>query len=157
MTKQLAAGVVAGLCATLVLSMLMFTQSAMPQLDIITLLANVLRELGVAVGHTSAELAGWLVFVAIAGLWWGAAFGVMAPILPGRRCWEKGVYFGIGTALLLMLMVMPMAGAGYFGMHLEPIAPLVSFAFHLVYGPILGIVYAELMAYCPGPLDTLRA
>ncbi|MFZ0255105.1 MAG: DUF6789 family protein [Gammaproteobacteria bacterium] len=41
-------------------------------------------------------------------------------------------------------MVMPLAGAGYFGLHLNPMQPLVTLVEHLVYGVVLGAVYGRL-------------
>jgi hypothetical protein len=44
-----------------------------------------------------------------------------------------------------MLMVMPLAGAGYFGMDLTLLDPVVSVIYHIIYGVTLGGVYALLV------------
>lgn len=43
-----------------------------------------------------------------------------------------------------MLMVMPLAGAGDFGMDLSPLEPIATFIYHLLYGAVLGVVYGAL-------------
>jgi len=75
---------------------------------------------------------------------WGTLFGIMLPVLPGRRYWVKGIAFGVIAGMLTMLMVMPLAGAGYFGMDLTLLDPVISLVYHLVYGVTLGGVYALL-------------
>lgn len=136
-------GLFAGLLATLVLSLLMLTKNFLPQLETITMLDGVLRVFLEASGEQSlpAPLGGWLWHFVIGTLWWGALYGVIEPILPGNQPWKKGISFGIGGAIFVMLMVMPLAGAGYFGMHLELIQPIVTFVEHLIYGCVLGFVY----------------
>ena len=37
-------------------------------------------------------------------------------------------------------MVMPMAGAGLFGMKLGMMAPLMTWVLHLVFGAVMGLV-----------------
>jgi hypothetical protein len=69
----------------------------------------------------------------------------MIPILPGRKYWIKGCAFGVIAGLLTMLMVMPLAGAGYFGMDLTLLDPVVSVIYHIIYGVTLGGVYALLV------------
>ena len=44
----------------------------------------------------------------------------------------------------MLLMVTPLAGAGYFGMHLSWLDPLVSMVYHVIYGVVLGTVYGIL-------------
>ena len=68
----------------------------------------------------------------------------MVPILPGRQAWQKGVSFGFGASLLIMLMLMPLAVAGYFGMELSPLQPVLTLLLHLVYGAVLGATFERL-------------
>jgi hypothetical protein len=42
---------------------------------------------------------------------------------------------------MMMLVVMPMAGAGSFGLGLGIMAPLVTLALHIVFGLVLGGIY----------------
>jgi hypothetical protein len=85
---------------------------------------------------------GWLWHLVIGTLLWGTLFGIMLPILPGRSYWVKGAAFGVIAGLLTMLLVMPLAGAGYFGMKLTLLDPIVSLVYHIIYGVTLGGVYS---------------
>ncbi len=145
--KVILAGMVAGLAATLVLSLLMLTEAWIPQLDTVIMLDGVARAVFSDL-QVPVPLAGWLWHFVIGTLWWGPLFALMVPILPGRRTWQKGMAFGFGASLLILLMVLPVAGAGYFGMDLSALQPIVTMVLHLVYGAVLGAVFARL----PGKL-----
>ena len=136
-------GAAAGLAATVVLSLLMLTKGWLPQLDLVLMLDGVAHTLLTDLG-LPVPMAGWLWHFAIGTLWWGPLFAIMVPILPGRRIWQKGMSLGFGAALLIMLMVMPLAGAGYFGMQLSPLQPVVTLLLHLAYGAVLGAVFERL-------------
>ena len=145
--KVILTGMVAGLAATLVLSLLMLTEAWIPQLDTVVMLDGVARAVFSDL-QVPVPLAGWLWHFIIGTLWWGPLFALMAPILPGRQTWQKGMAFGFGASLLILLMVLPAAGAGYFGMDLSALQPIVTMVLHLVYGAVLGAVFARL----PGKL-----
>ncbi|CAB3803547.1 hypothetical protein LMG28614_05846 [Paraburkholderia ultramafica] len=42
---------------------------------------------------------------------------------------------------MMMIIMMPMAGAGLFGMALGMPAPVMTLVLHLVFGAVLGLVY----------------
>lgn len=44
----------------------------------------------------------------------------------------------------MMVVVMPMAGAGLFGMKLGMAAPVMTLVLHMIFGGVLGGVYAAL-------------
>jgi hypothetical protein len=144
-------GITAGFIATVVLSVLMLSRDFVPQLDSITMLDGVLRatlrELGML--YPPAPWGGWMWHFIIGTFWWGAMFAILEPILPGQRPWRKGMAFGFGASLLIFLLVMPLAGAGYFGMHLSAVQPVVTMIEHLVYGAVLGITYTRLESLFP--------
>lgn len=143
--KNLLKGMLAGFIATCVLSVLVATKRWIPQLDSVTALDGLAHNVLIAL-ELPSPLMGWVWFLAIGVVWWGWLFAIMAPILPGRRPWRKGLAFGVIAALFVWLMVMPLAGAGYFGLQLSPLQPLVTLAEHLVYGVVLGEVYGRLTA-----------
>jgi len=64
--------------------------------------------------------------------------------LPGNGYVSKGMVFGVLAWGLMMVMVMPMAGAGFFGLSLGMMAPVMTLMLHLVYGAVLGSVYGKL-------------
>ena len=151
--KDVLIGIVAGLIATLALSVLMLTKEYLPQLDTITMLDGVLGAFLAELRRWAppAPIGGWLWFFAIGTVWWGALYAVMEPILPGRWPWARGLSFGAIATLLVWLMVLPLAGAGYFGMRLSAIQPVVTLFEHLVYGVILGEAYGRLNARTRSP------
>lgn len=138
MSNNILRGVLAGLSATVVLSLLMVMKSAvgiMPTLDVIVMLSGMMG--GVA------ALA-WAAHFMIGSVLWGGAFGALHENLPGSKSWQKGVALGVGAWLLMMLFVMPMVGGGFFGFGLGVSAPLMTLMLHIVFGAVLGIVYAAL-------------
>lgn len=136
-------GIAAGFVATCVLAALMLTKQWIPQLDTITVLDGIARDLALAVGLPT-PFAGWLWHFLVGCLVWGWMYAVMEPILPGQQPWRKGLYFGFVAALLAWLIVLPLAGAGLFGLQLSAVQPIVALAQHLIYGVVLGLVYDRL-------------
>jgi hypothetical protein len=53
----------------------------------------------------------------------------------------RGAVFATGAWLIMMVVMMPMAGAGLFGMQLGLMAPVATLMLHWVYGAVLGAVY----------------
>jgi len=72
---------------------------------------------------------------------WGSLFPIFDAIVPGGSHWLKGTLFGIGAWLLMMILVMPMAGAGLFGMALGIMVPIATLVLHLIFGAVLGGTY----------------
>lgn len=143
--KQIYDGIIGGLAATLVLSVLKWSSGTIPQLETITVLDNVATNLAENTGLPQIAFAGWVWHFAIGTLWWGTLFGIMAPIIPGRHFWAKGMVFGLVAAMLIMLMILPLEAAGYFGTEVEPLEPIITILYHLIYGLVLGIVYGRLI------------
>jgi len=147
-------GIAAGFTATCVLSALMLTRQWIPQLDTITVMDRIARDLALTAG-LPAPFAGWLWHFVVGCLIWGWMYAVMEPIVPGPKPWRKGLYFGVTTTLLAWFMVMPLAGAGLFGMHLSVAQPFVSMIEHLIYGVVLAIVYDRL-AHSGGAVQKIQ-
>ncbi len=136
-------GVIAGFVATSVLSALMLSKQWLPQLDTIIVMDGVAHAMAMAFGLPT-PFAGWFWHFVIGCIVWGWMYAIMEPILPGGRPWRKGLYFGFTTTLLVWLIVLPLAGAGLFGIQLSAVQPFVALLQHLVYGVVLGVVYASL-------------
>lgn len=136
---NIAKGMLAGLAATVVLSLLMLLKGAMglmPALDPIDMIAMMMG------GSTAIA---WGVHVMIGTVLWGGGFAVIEPHLPGGEIWQRGVVFAIGAWLIMMVAMMPMAGAGLFGMQFGMMAPVMTLVMHLVFGAVLGGVYGMLV------------
>jgi hypothetical protein len=139
--NRIGISIVAGIVATGVLWVLKSTRGSIPQLDTIRFLDRVAEATSKATGLPDTLTTGWIWHWVIGTLIWATLFGIMQPILPGRTFWVKGVAFGVITGLLTMLLVMPLAGAGYFGMDLTLMDPVVSLVYHIIYGVTLAGVY----------------
>lgn len=131
-------GMIAGFIATVVLSMLMLMKEhmgVMPQLNPIKMLSDMAQSPTPAVG--------WALHFLIGTVLWGVSFGWIAPRLWGSYWW-RGILFSLGPWVLMMVVLMPMAGAGLFGLALGLGAPVMTFMLHLIYGAVLGGVYGAL-------------
>ena len=127
-TDRIGNGIVAGFIATLVVAGLH---------EAVSLLTE-------SVGMPTPAL-GWLFHFFVGTLLWGGTFGFAHDYLAGPS-WLRGVTFAVGAALLVMLVVMPLSGAGLFGVDLGGVAvPLVVALIHIVYGATLGLIYGKLV------------
>lgn len=129
-------GILGGLAGTAVMSALMLMKSAMgvmPQMDIIRMLS--------AMMGVSAAIA-WVIHFMIGGIW-GVLFALSYRAIPGGGSVVKGMLFGVGAWLLMMIMVMPMAGAGFFGMKMGIMAPVMALMMHIIFGAVMGLVYGK--------------
>lgn len=130
-------GLLAGFIATIVLSVLMIAKTmmgVMPELDVISMLSAMM-------GAPSAM--GWIGHFIIGTIAWGGGFALLYGVLPGGSAVSKGIVFGIIAWLGMMIVVMPMAGAGLFGMTFGMMAPVMTLVLHVIFGAVLGAVYAR--------------
>jgi len=130
-------GIVAGLAATVVLSLLMIMKQAMglmPQLNSVAMLTQMMG--------AQTPLVGWLAHFVIGVVVWGMVFAWIDSRLSYAH-WINGVIFATGAWLIMMIAIMPLAGAGLFGLNLGLgiMAPLATLMLHWIYGAVLGAVY----------------
>lgn len=136
---------IAGFTATVVLSLLMIMKSMvgmMPELDVISMLSGMSQSM---MGFGGAGL-GWLVHFLIGTVLWGVLFALLYDWLPGSEPVMKGISFGVLAWLLMMLLPMPMAGAGFFGLALGMMAPVMTLILHIIWGAVFGVVFRMLPA-----------
>lgn len=129
-------GMVAGFVATIVLSALMVMKAQMglmPELNPIKMMSDM--------AGASTPAPGWIMHFMIGTVLWGTLFAWLDPNIPGTAHWLKGIVFGIGAWLIMMIVVMPMAGAGFFGGNLGMMAPVMTLVLHIIYGVALGGIY----------------
>jgi hypothetical protein len=135
-------GLVAGFAATVALSMTMMVKHAtglMPRLDPVAMLTEMVARM---TGTAPFAGVGWAVHFFIGTVMWGLLYSMLARHLPGAPI-VRGMLFAVGAWLLMMLLVMPLAGAGPFGLRLGVGAPVTTLLMHLVFGAVLGVVYAR--------------
>jgi len=133
--QNILAGFLAGFVATIVLSAMMIAKGmmgVMPELDVIAMLSMMM-------GAPAAL--GWLAHFMIGTIAWGGGFAVLYALIPGGTALVKGIVFCIAAWLGMMIVVMPMAGAGLFGMNLGVMAPMMTLMLHIIFGAVLGVVY----------------
>ena len=142
-------GMISGFVATVVLSLLMVMKAKMglmPGLNVIAMLSGMAHaHMGVA----ASPMLGWLMHFMIGTVLWGILFALLYSRLPGGSAIGKGVVFAIGAWLLMMLVPMPMAGAGLFGMKMGMMAPVMTLILHLIWGVVLGWVFGALTSKDP--------
>lgn len=136
--NNIAKGAVAGFVATVVLSAIMVVKGMMglmPELDVIAMLGGMMK---------SSAMMAWLAHFMLGTVVWGVGYAVLQGSIPGGNSIVKGIVFGIGVWVMMMVAVMPMAGAGMFGMNLGMMAPVMTLMLHVIFGAVLGGVYGKL-------------
>lgn len=135
---------IAGFVATVVLSALMLIKSmmgVMPDLNLPTMLAGMAHDM---MGLPANPAIGWVLHFMIGTVLWGVGFALLYQVLPGGGPVVKGTVFGVLAWLLMMLIPMPLAGAGLFGMKMGMMAPVMTLVLHLIWGAVLGATYGAL-------------
>jgi hypothetical protein len=86
----------------------------------------------------------------LGGVLWAMLYTVVEPHLRGSP-WLRGVTFAMIPALVSLVVVLPLLGAGPFGIALGagPLPTIGNILLHAVYGAILGVIY--------GPMGDLDA
>ncbi len=131
---------VAGAVATGALSLVMLLVEATGferQLELPRLLLNVLDA-------PPESALGWIAHIAIGSVVLGGIFAHVEPRLGADTHTKSGILYGVIAWLVMMLVFMPAAGAGYFGFQLSLAAPLVMLGLQVLYGGVLGWTYGKL-------------
>ncbi|MGC8477668.1 MAG: DUF6789 family protein [Acetobacteraceae bacterium] len=140
-------GIIAGLIATFVLSLFMLMKQAMgvmPQLNPVAMITQMMG--------ARTPVVGWIAHFFIGSVMWGIIYAWLDPSLPGPH-WIRGIIFATGAWLVMMVVVMPMAGAGLFGLTLGIMAPIATLVLHWIFGAVLGWTYGALLpaGHAPAP------
>lgn len=138
--ERIGKGLLAGLVSTIVLSALMVMKSMMgimPQLDIAKMIAAMM-------GSPDTPMIGWAGHFMIGIVVYGGAIALLDHRLPGSHT-VRGVILGAIGWLIMMIVLMPMAGAGLFGMNMGIMAPMMTLVLHLIFGGVLGGTYGRLV------------
>ena len=136
-------GMIAGLLATLVLTGVIVVKGNMglwPEVSLIQLLVNL---------GSITPVQAWMDHFIVGVVVWGLLFGAFDALWESRTYWLKGLIFGVFAWLVMMIMFMPMAKAGFFGIKIGATAIYVTLGMHLLYGLVLGVAYGLLTAQFP--------
>jgi len=134
-------GLAAGFVATIVLSALMVMKTmmgVMPALDLPKMISGMM-------GMPDTPMVGWAAHFMIGTIVYGLAIAGLDRVLPSLNRVILGLILGAGGWLIMMIMLMPMAGVGLFGMTLGIMAPMMTLILHLIFGGVLGWVYGRLV------------
>ena len=137
-------GIAAGFIATVVLTIFMMikkTMGVMPELDPVHMLATMAAQ---KMGIEENPMIGWVMHFVIGSVAWGAALAIFNDKLPTNSQITKGIVVGIAAWLLMMVGPMPMSGSGPFGFGIGPMAPVMTFVLHIIFGVALGASYRKL-------------
>jgi len=138
-------GFMSGGVATVVAGSMLLMNNALhsfPEVRVARTLAGILGSPDqVMVGVTAILIAGIFVF--------GALFAVLAPRLPMRMYLVKSLVFGVASWLLMMVLFMPLAGAGLFGLGRSLAVPAATLVLNLAYWLVLGMSYRFLVGPQP--------
>lgn len=131
-------GFVAGFAGSAVLAVVFVMKSAMgimPQMDIIMMLSAMMG---------MGAVMGWIAHFAIGTLAWGGLFALANAQIPGGSQIGKGIVLGLAAWGVMMVMVMPMAGGGMFGLRFGMMGAAMPLILHIIFGAVLGYVYSVL-------------
>jgi uncharacterized membrane protein YagU involved in acid resistance len=151
--RDIPRGMLAGLAATVVLSLLMVMKAMMglmPQLDIAKMLAG-------TTGSPDMPFIGWILHFAIGIVGYGVAIAMLDSKLPGTSRVGHGVMLGVIGWLIMMVVLMPMVGAGPFAINMGIMAPMMTLVLHLIFGAVLGGVYGRAAASQDVSISRARA
>src|SRR5581483_4220980 len=101
-------------------------------------------------GAPLAPWVGWTEHFFIGTVLWGMAFAAFEQITPPIRADTnastavKAIVFSIGVWMLMMVLLMPPAGARWFGVWLGYGAPLGTLVLYVIYGISPGVIYGIL-------------
>lgn len=131
-------GMAAGLFAASVIAVLLMInhQSGfLPPLDFVRLIGDMT---GIGI------VGGWVVHF-ILGASIGGLFAWLDPDLPGDNLRQRGMIFATAFWFVLMAVLMPLGGVGFFGLSHGITLPLAALALHLIFGGVMGGSYGWLL------------
>ena len=131
-------GFIAGFAGSAVLAVVFVMKSVMgimPQMDIIVMLSAMMG---------MPAIMGWVAHFAIGTVAWGGLFAVANNSVPGGSQTTKGVVLGLVAWLVMMVIVMPMAGGGFFGLNFGMLGAVMPLMLHIIFGAVLGYVYQSI-------------
>ena len=135
-------GFLSGLVATVIAGSMLLVNNALHSFPDV----RVARSLAAILAGSPDQLAVGVAAILITGIFvFGALFAVLAPRLPARTYLAKSLAFAAASWLLMMVLFMPLAGAGLFGLGRSLVVPGATLVLNLAYWIALGLSYRYLM------------
>lgn len=145
--KEIGKGLLARLAATTVLSILMVLKAMAglpPGLAIPKMLAAM-------AGASGQPIIGWIIHALIGIVVYGIAIALVRKNMPGSSI-VQGLSLSVIGWLIMMIVLMPIAGAGLFAMNMRPSASVATLELHLIFGAVLGWILGRLMSVSVTPV-----
>lgn len=130
-------GMIAGFAGTVLISVMMLIKGMIgivPELDPVGMLAAMF-------GGPIAL--GWVMHFVIGTVAWGGGYALLYKYLPSNSPVIKGVVFGVLAWIAMMLVIMPIAGKGFFGMEIGVMAPIMTMMLHVIFGAVMGFMFSK--------------
>ena len=127
-----------GFVATVVVSCMQMMKNALGAFQDVHIPQTVSKILGMP----DQILVGGAVFFLIGALVLSIFYAAIEKHLPVRSSIAKGLLYGFTIWLAMMLIMMPVAGAGIFALHRSAVVPAVDLVLTLIYGLLLAVIYA---------------
>lgn len=137
-------GMAAGLIATLVLSILMIVQSAaglLPEANVIPMLGTIANN---SMGLPAGAVTGWAFHLVIGIVIGGGVFAAAYAYFPGPNAVVRGLVYAVIVWLVMLLLILPIGGLGFFGLEAGGALPFVLLVLHLIFGAVLGLSYQKM-------------
>jgi hypothetical protein len=129
--------IMSGFIATFVVGSILLMKNAMKLFPDI----HIAQTLSTIIGQPDHIVWGGVTFVLAGTVLLGLVYAWLAPRVPVRSRLIKGIVFGFIVWLLMMLILMPVAGAGIFGLHRSAVVPAFDLVITLIYGLVLAAMY----------------
>jgi hypothetical protein len=113
----------------------------MPGLGVVAMLIGMAHNM---VRLPANPVVGWVLDFMIGTVVWDIGFALLYKVLPGGGSVTKDTVFGVLAWLLMMLIPLPMAGAGLFGPKMGMMAPMMTLVLRLILGAVLGATFGAL-------------
>jgi hypothetical protein len=143
MLRRIRNSIIAGLCGTVVHSLLLLVHSKTGPLPEFQPNEDIQRSLSWLTGMDVHPAVAWLLLFVNGAVIWGFIFGQVYRFLPGNRPWQKGVFFGVCAWLLMGIVFFPLVDRGLFasGLGLGIAPAILMLVMFLAYSMTMSLVY----------------
>ena len=142
MMSRVQKGIVAGLAATVAVSLLEIANLILGPWAV-----SFPRLLSVMFQTPDITAVGWVAHIVVGTLVLGPLFAILCPRLPTDTAESKGILFAVGAFIIMGLTIAPLAGVGLFFMRAGFGTLMWMIATHAVFGAVLGNVYGRLAGH----------
>ena len=140
--ESIKSGLTAGFAASAAIGIMMVIKSRLGILPELNPIGDIVAIVDRYTGLQFPPDTGWVGHFLIGTFGWGIIYTWIRRSLPGPAV-VKGMIFGVLAWLAMMVGFMPLAGHGFFGLAIGWIVPVVTLVLHLVFGAVLGSIYAS--------------